>query len=71
HLSALRAIPRLSVYRPGDPIETSECWEAIMEAPRQAALIALSRQPMPLAALSFLENVGSPCRAVLVGRFAA
>ncbi|TBD93501.1 transketolase [Rhizobium ruizarguesonis] len=48
HLSALRAIPRLAVYRPGDPIETAECWEAIMEAPRQAALIALSRQPMSL-----------------------
>jgi transketolase len=47
-LSALRAIPRLAVYRPGDPIETAECWEAIMDAPRQAALIALSRQPMPL-----------------------
>ena len=48
HLSALRAIPRLAVYRPGDPIETAECWEAIIDAPRQAALIALSRQPMPL-----------------------
>ncbi|MBY5455745.1 transketolase [Rhizobium leguminosarum] len=48
HLSALRAIPQLAVYRPGDPIETAECWEAIMDAPRQVALIALSRQPMPL-----------------------
>ncbi len=48
HLAALRAIPHLAVYRPGDPIETAECWEAIMDAPRQAALIALSRQPMPL-----------------------
>ncbi|MDE1993356.1 MAG: transketolase [Rhizobiaceae bacterium] len=48
HLSALRAIPRLAVYRPGDPIETAECWEAIMDRPREAALIALSRQPMPL-----------------------
>jgi len=47
HLSALRAIPRLAVYRPGDPIETAECWEAILDAPRRAALIALSRQPMP------------------------
>lgn len=26
---------------------------------------------LPLAAFSFLENVGSPCRAVLVGRAAA
>ena len=47
-LAALRAIPHLAVYRPGDPIETAECWELILEAPRQAALIALSRQPMPL-----------------------
>lgn len=48
HLSALRAIPGLAVFRPGDPIETAECWEAILDAPRRAALIALSRQPMPL-----------------------
>jgi transketolase len=48
HLAALRAIPHLAVYRPGDPVETAECWELILEAPRQAALIALSRQPMPL-----------------------
>lgn len=47
HLSALRAIPGLAVFRPGDPIETAECWQAILEAPRRAALIALSRQPMP------------------------
>ncbi|HEY0181393.1 MAG TPA: transketolase family protein, partial [Rhodopila sp.] len=48
HLAALRAIPHLAVYRPGDPIETAECWECILDAPRRAALIALSRQPMPL-----------------------
>ncbi len=48
HLSALRAIPHLAVFRPGDPVETAECWEAILDMPRQAALIALSRQPMPL-----------------------
>ncbi|HEY4042146.1 MAG TPA: transketolase [Rhodopila sp.] len=48
HLAALRAIPHLAVYRPGDPIETAECWECILDTPRQAALIALSRQPMPL-----------------------
>ncbi|WP_428487608.1 transketolase [Rhodopila sp.] len=47
-LASLRAIPHLAVYRPGDPVETAECWECILEAPRQAALIALSRQPMPL-----------------------
>ena len=48
HLAALRAIPHLAVYRPGDPVETAECWELILDTPRQAAVIALSRQPMPL-----------------------
>ncbi len=48
HLAALRAIPHLAVYRPGDPVETAECWENILDAPNRAALIALSRQPMPL-----------------------
>jgi transketolase len=38
----------LAVYRPGDPVETAECWENILDTPRQAALLALSRQPMPL-----------------------
>jgi transketolase len=48
HLAALRAIPHLAVYRPGDPVETAECWELILDTPRRAAVIALSRQPMPL-----------------------
>ncbi len=47
-LAALRAIPHLAVYHPGDPIETAECWEDILDNPRRAALLALSRQPMPL-----------------------
>jgi transketolase len=48
HLSALRAIPHLAVYRPGDAVETAECWESVLDNPRRAALLALSRQPMPL-----------------------
>jgi transketolase len=38
-LAALRAIPHLAVYRPGDSVETAECWESILNTPRQ---------PMPL-----------------------
>ena len=26
HLAALRAIPNLLLFRPGDPVETAECW---------------------------------------------
>ena len=48
HLSALRAIPHLAVFRPGDAVETAECWEIVLDNPRRAALLALSRQPMPL-----------------------
>jgi transketolase len=48
HLAALRAIPHLAVYRPGDAVETAECWENVLDTPRRAALLALSRQPMPL-----------------------
>jgi transketolase len=47
-LAALRAIPHLGVYRPADSVETAECWELILDQPRRAALIALSRQPLPL-----------------------
>ncbi len=48
HLASLRAIPHLGVYRPGDAVETAECWELILEQPRRAAVLALSRQPMQL-----------------------
>ncbi|MBN3726540.1 transketolase [Burkholderia sp. Ac-20379] len=48
HLASLRAIPQLGVYRPADAVETAECWELILDQPRRAALLALSRQPLPL-----------------------
>jgi transketolase len=38
----------LAVFRPGDPVETAERWEIVLDNPRRAALLALSRQPMPL-----------------------
>jgi transketolase len=79
-LASLRAIPGLAVYRPGDSIETAECWESILDAPRQAALIALSRQPMPLlrkepgtenlsakGAYVFLEAEGGPRKLTIIG----
>ena len=79
HLAALRAIPKLAVYRPGDPVETAECWENILDTPRRAALLALSRQPMPLlrreggtenrsakGAYVLLEADGGPRRLTLM-----
>ncbi|MBB3452509.1 transketolase [Rhizobium sp. BK313] len=65
HLSALRDIPRLAVYRPGDPIETTDCWEAILDGPREAALIAQSRLPLLRKAPSE-ENLGAKGAYVLL-----
>ena len=46
HLAALRAIPGLYVFRPGDAMETAECWALALtlEAP---SVLALTRQSIP------------------------
>jgi len=46
-LAALRAIPGLRVFRPADPVETAECWELALSAPKTPAIIALTRQGVP------------------------
>ncbi|CEJ85125.1 Transketolase (TK) [Hyphomicrobium sp. GJ21] len=47
HLSALRAIPNLNVFRPADAIETAECWELAIAAKKTPSILALSRQAVP------------------------
>jgi transketolase len=47
HVMALRAIPDLHVFRPGDAVETAAAWHAIMQLEKPAALI-LSRQDLPV-----------------------
>jgi transketolase len=47
HLSALRAIPNVYVFRPADGIETAECWELAIAAKRTPSILALSRQAVP------------------------
>ena len=48
HLAALRAIPGLYVYRPADPVETAECWALALQRRDAPALLALTRQALPL-----------------------
>ena len=50
HLAALRAIPGLSVVRPGDANETAAAWAEILARPDQPAGIALSRQNLTVSA---------------------
>ena len=47
HLAALRAIPNLLVLRPGDAVETIECWQLALEARDQPSILALTRQNLP------------------------
>ncbi len=48
HLAALRAIPNLTVLRPGDPLETAEAWRVILEELDGPAVLVLSRQNLPV-----------------------
>jgi transketolase len=46
HVSTLRAIPGLLVFRPADAVETLECWQLAVEADKPS-ILALSRQNLP------------------------
>ena len=46
HLASLRAIPKLHVFRPADPVETAECW-ALALALQGPSVLALTRQSVP------------------------
>jgi transketolase len=48
HLAALRAMPNLNVFRPGDAVETAECWQLALEHRHNPSILALTRQPLPL-----------------------
>jgi len=47
HLAALRSIPGLLTFRPGDANETLEMWKYIMPLKKHPAAVVLSRQNMP------------------------
>jgi transketolase len=57
HLAALRAIPNLTVIRPADANETAEAWRVILEDLDGPALMALSRQDLPILDIDF-DGVG-------------
>ena len=44
HVAALRAIPNLLVFRPGDVVETAEAWQCALTAHNRPSVLALSRQ---------------------------
>ncbi|MGO8913502.1 MAG: transketolase [Bradyrhizobium sp.] len=54
HLAALRAIPNLLVFRPGDAVETAEAWDCALQAQATPSVLCLSRQ----ALATFREATG-------------
>jgi transketolase len=47
HLAALRAIPKLKVFRPCDAVETAECWQLALQSQDGPSVLALTRQTVP------------------------
>src|SRR3954471_23965664 len=47
HLSALRAMPNMRVFRPCDSIEVAECWELALNRIDGPTVLALTRQNLP------------------------
>ncbi len=56
HFAALRAIPDLTLFRPGDITETLECWQLALEAGDKPSILALTRQNLPSQRKTFEEN---------------
>ncbi|MGA9868982.1 MAG: transketolase, partial [Acetobacteraceae bacterium] len=55
-LASLRAMPNLHVYRPGDALETAECWELAVRRVEGPSLLVLSRQAVPAMRFDASEN---------------
>ena len=47
HLASLRAIPGLTLLRPGDANEVVEAYRYVLQLRHRPAVLALSRQPLP------------------------
>ncbi|MEA3051266.1 MAG: transketolase [Sphingomonadales bacterium] len=77
HLTSLRLMPNLHVYRPADAVETAECWALALERREGPSLLALTRQNLPQLRSGRTESLSArgayrlraaaaPRRAVLI-----
>jgi transketolase len=71
HLAALRAIPGLQVMRPGDTIETAECWQIALESRNAPSIIALTRQNLPTLRKAGDDNLSARGAYILAGEASA
>ena len=80
HISSLRAMPNVNVFRPCDALEALECWELALTESGTPSILALSRQNLPFlrednigrnlckkgAYILRAENTGSPLDVTLI-----
>ncbi|AHC39336.1 transketolase [Ehrlichia muris] len=60
HLSSLRSIPNLYVFRPADAIEVLECWEIALKLTSSPSVLILSRQDVNcIRSVCIEENLSS------------
>ena len=53
HLAAMRVMPNIKVFRPCDAVETAECWQLALLNGDGPSILALTRQKLKPARLSF------------------
>ncbi|MDE8348219.1 MAG: transketolase [Acidocella sp.] len=58
HLASLRAMPNVLVLRPGDAMETAECWDLAIRNMTGPSLLVLSRQAVPALRM---DSNGNKC----------
>ena len=56
HLSGLREIPNLNVFRPADRIETIECWELALKNLKTPSVLCLTRQNLNPIRKKYLKS---------------
>jgi transketolase len=66
HLASLRAIPGLTVLRPGDANEVVEAYKYILQLRHKPAIMVLSRQPLPTLDRSKYSSAAGVSRGAYV-----
>jgi transketolase len=66
HLASLRAVPGLTLLRPGDANEVVEAYRVVMQLRHRPAVLVLSRQPLPTLDRNKYASVSGVARGAYV-----
>ncbi len=66
HLTSLRVIPNLAVFRPADAAETVEAWRSILQRAHGPSAIILTRQAVPVLDRSHYASASGAARGAYI-----